>query len=53
MLTSIENRELLGHSDFENRRGVLVHKEEMASIWNQSSVDVSTIKASNNVHWIS
>ena len=55
MLTSIENREpeLLGHSDFENRRGVLVHKEEMASIWNQSSVDVSTIKASHNVHWIS
>ena len=48
MLTSIENRELLGHSDFENRRGVLVHKEEMASIWSQSSVDVSTIKASHN-----
>lgn len=52
----MEAAELLGHSDFENRNRIEeegsnteVHKEEMASIWSQSSVDVSTIKASHNV----
>ena len=52
----MEAGELLGHSDFENRNRIEeeegsnteVHKEEMASIWSQSSVDVSTIKASHN-----
>ena len=53
----MEAAELLGHSDFENRNRIEeeeegsnteVHKEEMASIWSQSSVDVSTIKASHN-----